>query len=131
VMAISPDEELLATRVDRTGTQVGRYQVAGLLGRGGMGEVYAARDTDLDRPVALKFLVAGMGDPSAVKRFVREARAASALNHPNILTVHEVIQSPAGLAIAKELVEGRPISEFRGNSLPVPQVAEIGGQVAS
>jgi len=71
LMEISPDEGLLATRVDRTGTQVGRYQVAGLLGRGGMGEVYAARDTDLDRPVALKFLVAGSGDPSAVTRFFR------------------------------------------------------------
>src|SRR5262249_45533627 len=56
----------------------------------------------------------------------------SALNHPNVLTVHEVIQSPAaGLAIAMELVEGRPIGEFRGKPLPVPQVVEIGRQVAS
>ena len=125
------DERFAAAPVDRTGSQVGRYQVGALLGRGGMGEVYAARDNDLGRPVALKFLSAGTTGPAAVKRFVREAKAASALNHPNILTVHEVIQSPSGLAIAMELVEGRVVSEFRGTALPIPQVAALGRQVAS
>ena len=121
-----------AAAVDPIGTQVGRYEVTELLGRGGMGEVYAARDTDLGRPVALKFLIGGgIGNPRAVKRFVREAQAASALNHPNILTVHEVIQSPSGLAIAMELVEGKAVSELRGTALPIPQVIELGRQVAS
>ena len=117
--------------VDRTGTQVGRYQVEGLLGRGGMGEVWAARDTELDRPVALKFLrTEGIGDPAAVKRFVREAKAASALNHPNILTIHEVIDSSAGLAIAMELVEGDDLSSVRGVAQPAERVIQIGQQIA-
>ncbi len=120
-----------ASRLVPEGTQVGRYQVAGLLGRGGVGEVYAARDTDLDRPVALKFLRPdGIGDPAAVKRFVREAKAASALNHPNILTIHEVIDSSAGLAIAMELVEGDDLSAVRGAAQPVERVIQIGQQIA-
>jgi Tol biopolymer transport system component len=128
-----PTEEdpVAPSDVNRTGTRVSRYEVAGLVGRGGMGEVYAARDTELNRPVALKFLTAGRGDPAAVKRFVREAKATSALNHPNILTVHEVIQSPSGLAIAMELVEGKAVSELRGTALPIPQVIELGRQAAS
>jgi eukaryotic-like serine/threonine-protein kinase len=117
---------------DRAGTQCGRYEVAALLGRGGMGEVYAARDTDLDRPVALKFLrVESIGDPRAVNRFIREAKAASALNHPNILTIHEVIDSSSGLAIATELVQGKPLNELRGAPVATRQVVEIGKQAAA
>jgi len=117
--------------VNRMGTQAGRYQVAGLLGRGGMGEVYAAWDTDLGRPVALKFLrPEGIGDPAAVKRFVREAQAACALNHPNILTIYEVIDSSAGLAIAMELVEGDDLRSVRGTAHPAPHTIEIGKQIA-
>ena len=115
----------------RTGTQMGRYCVGDLLGRGGMGEVYAASDADLGRQVALKFLLPrSIGDATAVKRFVREAKAASALNHPNILTIYEVIDSSAGLAIAMELVEGEPLSAFRGSALSWRQVVGIGKQVA-
>ena len=66
-----------------------------------------------------------------MKRFVREAKAASALNHPNILTIHEVIDSSSGLAIAMELVEGKPLSELRGSALALRQVVEIGSQVAT
>ena len=118
--------------VQRTGTQVGRYQVGELLGRGGMGEVYAARDTDLGRDVALKFLrPETMVDPFAVQRFVREAKAASALNHPNIMTIYEVIHSSSGLAIAMELISGRPLNEFRGSALSIAQVVEFGRQAAS
>jgi len=117
---------------DRSGTQVGRYRVAELLSRGGMGEVYAAHDTDLGRTVALKFLrPEAIVDPAAAKRFVREAKAASALNNPNILTIHEVIDSSAGLAIAMELVEGKPLNELRGTPLTVAQIAEIGKQAAA
>jgi Tol biopolymer transport system component len=120
-----------SARLDRAGTLVGRYRVAELLGRGGMGEVYAALDTDLSRPVALKFLLPhSLGNATAVKRFVREAKAASAMNHPNIVTIHEVIDSSSGLAIAMELVEGEPLSVLRGSVLAWRQVVEIGRQVA-
>ncbi len=126
------DSPTVTAPVDRAGTYVGRYCVAGLLGRGGMGEVYAARDTELNRPMALKFLLPNsFGDASAVKRFVREAKAASALNHPNIVTVYEVIDSSSGLAIAMELVEGEPLSMLRGSPLVWPQAVEIGSQVAA
>jgi hypothetical protein len=101
-----------------------------LLGRGGMGEVYAAQDKDLDRPVALKFLRPdGIGDPGAVSRFVREAKAASALNHPNILTIHEVIDANADLAIAMELVDGDNLRSIPGVEQP-QRVIQIGQQIA-
>jgi Tol biopolymer transport system component len=120
-----------AAQVARAATQVGRYRVAQLLGRGGMGEVYAAQDVDLGRRVALKFPRAeGFGDPAAVRRFVREAKAASALNHPNILTIHEVIESSSGLAIAMELVEGQPLSQLRGSALALRELIGIGSQAA-
>lgn len=123
-----PDESL---HIDRSGTQVGRYRVAELLGRGGMGEVYAARDTDLDRRVALKFLrPETIGNPAAVERFVREAKTASALNHPNILTIHEVIDASPGLAIAMELVEGSDLRSVRGLAQSAEQAIRIGQQIA-
>lgn len=116
----------------RTGALVGRYRVEELLGRGGMGEVYAARDTELNRPVALKFLLPqALADAKAAQRFVHEAKAASALNHPNILTIHEVIDSSSGLAITMELVEGVPLRSLRGSPLTSRQVVEIGRQVAA
>jgi len=126
------DPEPAAVHIDRTGTQVGRYRVDRLLGRGGMGEVYAAWDADLGRQVALKFLLPGsIRDAAAVKRFVREAKAASALNHPNIVTIHEVIDSISGLAIAMELVEGEPLSGLRGSKHGWREVAQIGSQAAA
>ena len=133
MLAEQPDAESpKAAPVNRPGTHVGRYRVEGFLGRGGMGEVYTARDTLLDRPVALKFLLPqAIGNPDAVKRFVREAKAASALNHPHIVTIHEVIDSDAGLAIAMELVDGKPLSELRGAAAPVSQWTAIGRQVAA
>ena len=116
----------------REGLRIGRYEVGGLLGRGGMGEVYAARDIELNRPVALKFLLASApNDSAALKRCIREAKAASALNHPGILTVFEVIQSESGLAIAMELVEGTALREFRGQALPMEDVTRFGRQIAS
>jgi serine/threonine protein kinase len=121
-----------ATVADRTGTQIGRYEIGKLLGRGGMGEVYAARDTELDRPVALKFLLSEAdGDRSGIRRFVREAKAASALSHPNILTVYEVVHAESGLAIAMELVEGRALRDLRGRRLGTEPVMDLGRQIAS
>jgi len=72
------------------GKRIGRFEVREPLGRGGMGEVYAARDTNLNRSVALKFLAAsGLGSAGQIKRFIREAQAASALNHPGIVTARD------------------------------------------
>jgi Tol biopolymer transport system component len=113
------------------GREIGRFRVEAPLGRGGMGEVYAARDTELDRTVALKFLsTASVGSTGHVNRFIREARAASALNHPGIVTVHDVVRSGAGLAIVMELVEGRPLRELCGEPRSPAEVAAWGGQIA-
>jgi len=74
-----------------SGTHLGHYEILSPLGAGGMGEVYLARDSRLDRKVALKILPPAFADdPERMSRFVREAKSASALNHPNILTIHEI-----------------------------------------
>src|SRR6266550_3176263 len=89
------------------GSRLGPYEVLGQLGAGGMGEVYRARDTRLGRDVAIKVLPAGLAsDPDRLKRFEREARSASSLNHPNIVTIYEIGSSDAVSYIAMELVEG-------------------------
>ena len=71
------------------GTRIGSYETLGLIATGGMGEVYRARDTRLNRQVAIKFVSAGVADADARRRFQQEAQTASALNHPHILTVFE------------------------------------------
>jgi serine/threonine protein kinase len=115
----------------RAGSTVGRYKVGALLKRGGMGEVYGGLDLELDRPVALKFLLPQtVCDESAASRFVREAKAASQLNHPNIVTIHEVVPSDSGFVIAMELVEGSSLREYCGTPLNSSQVLHYGGQVA-
>lgn len=89
------------------GTLLGRFEVRSRLGAGGMGEVYLAHDTQLDRPVALKILPAKfVADEESLRRFKQEARAISALNHPNILTIFEVGEAQATYFIATEYVEG-------------------------
>ena len=81
----------------RSGTTVSHYLLGDLIGQGGMGEVYRATDTRLDRPVALKFLAARyVLDPEAKARFIREAKAASALDHPNICTIHDIGETEQG-----------------------------------
>ncbi len=115
------------------GERVGRYEVVAPLGRGATAEVYAGRDTVLGRPVALKFVGAEhAGTESVAKRFLREARAASALNHPNIVTVHEVVDggTSSSPVIVMELVEGAPLRQLCGQPLPEQQVRRIGGQIA-
>jgi serine/threonine protein kinase len=72
-----------------TGTKLGPYQIVSLIGAGGMGEVYRALDTRLNRPVAVKLLSEEWADASARRRFQREAQAASSLNHPHVVTVHD------------------------------------------
>src|SRR5207244_9201299 len=90
------------------GQRLGRYEIGPLLGAGGMGDVYRARDTKLGRDVAIKILPeAFTADPDRRARFEREARAASALNHPNIVTIHEIGETDRHRFIVMELVEGR------------------------
>src|SRR5262249_30675320 len=113
------------------GTKVSRYRVLSLLGAGGMGEAYLAEDTHLERKVALKLLPAQFTkDEERVRRFILEAKAASALNHPNIITIYEIGEAEAGRFIAMEFVQGRTLREMIGKS-PSPEVlAAAGGQIA-
>ncbi len=95
------------------GTRLGPYEVVGPLGAGGMGEVYRARDERLSRNVALKVLPGEISaDKSRLERFEKEARAASSLNHPNIVTIYDIGSSESLAYIAMELVEGRTLREL-------------------
>src|SRR4051794_13255323 len=94
------------------GTRLGPYEILSALGAGGMGEVYKARDTTLDRDVAIKILpIAFMSDPDRVARFEREARVLASLNHPNIAHIHGLDESGGVSALVMELVEGEDLSQ--------------------
>ncbi len=98
-----------------SGTHLGPYEIVGLLGSGGMGEVYRARDPRLDRAVAIKILPAELSaDPERLHRFEREARSASALNHPNIVTIYELASAGSTHYIAMELIEGQTLRQLLG-----------------
>src|SRR5687768_15308572 len=93
------------------GTRLGPYEITGALGAGGMGEVYKARDTRLDRTVAIKVLPSLLAsDPALRVRFEREARSISALNHPHICTLHDVGQEGSIAFLVMEYVDGLPPS---------------------
>lgn len=112
------------------GQTLGHYRIEAELGAGGMGVVYRARDTRLERSVALKF-VGERGTAEAGARLVREARAASSLNHPHICHIYEVGEAEGRAYIAMELVEGRPLSALvPAEGLPVEGVLRYGAQVA-
>src|SRR5262249_55208478 len=94
------------------GQQIGSYQIFSLLGTGGMGEVYQARDTRLKRTVAIKVLPQDkLSDPERKKRFIQEARAASALNHPNIITIHDIGNEEGTDFIVMEYVHGKTLDQ--------------------
>lgn len=115
------------------GEQLGPYTILELLGAGGMGQVYRAHDQRLDRYVAVKFLAHSMtGDPMARQRFEREARAASALNHPNICTIHDVGEFQGRLFIVMELLEGQSLRErIAGKPVPLAEFAPLTRQVCT
>src|ERR1700756_5581718 len=110
------------------GQLIGHYKILRKLGRGGMGVVYEAEDTKLGRRVALKFLPEDKPrDPQSVERFLREARAASALNHPGICTIHAIEEDGGKTFIAMELLEGQSLDKLlTGTPLPISRVFEIG-----
>ncbi len=116
-----------------TGTTLGRYAVGALIGAGGMGEVYRATDTVLGRAVALKLLdPMWSADPDRARRFAEEARAASSLNHPNIITIYETGSVGGHLFIATEIVEGETLrSRMTIGSLTALEIADIGTQTAA
>ncbi len=117
----------------KPGTKLGRYQIVSRLGVGGMGEVYLASDTILDRKVALKILGAQFTENRDwLKRFVREAKAASALNHPNIITIHEIGQAGGLHFIATEYIEGKTLrQQLATGRMKVAKATDIAVQVAS
>ena len=112
------------------GKTIGLFAITAPLGRGGMGDVYAARDLELNRTVALKFVSPGLIGTAGVERFIREAQSASALNHPGLVTVHEVIRFGSSLAIVMELVEGKSFRTLCGRPNPPVQVTDWGRQIA-
>src|SRR5438105_2244947 len=102
------------------GSRLGPYEILSPLGAGGMGEVYKARDPRLGRDVAIKVLPPSFAqDADRLKRFEQEARAASALNHPNILTIHELGTHGAAPYVVSELLEGETLRE-RVSAGPIP-----------
>ena len=115
------------------GTRLGRYEIHSQLGLGGMGEVYLARDRELERMVAVKVLpVEAASDRERMNRFIQEAKAASALNHPNIITIYEVSRDTPVSFIATEFVEGQTLRQrMSGLPLTTIEVLEITTQVAS
>src|SRR5512134_551841 len=114
------------------GTRVGPYEVTAQIGRGGMGEVYNATDTNLKRAVAIKVLPASVAaDTERLARFQREAEVLAALNHPNIAAIYGLERSGATTALVMELVEGDDLSQrIAHGAIPVDEALPIAKQIA-
>ena len=127
LMAAEITDQLYGSIIGQT---LGHYRVDILLGSGGMGSVYQAQDIKLNRRVALKLLPSYLTiDPNRMQRFEREAQAASALNHPNIITIYDIGESEAGRFIVMELVEGRTLSSL-DKPCAMEMLVSLGGQIA-
>ncbi len=116
-----------------TGNQIGRYKIRSAIGKGGMGEVFLAEDTELERLVALKVLPADVAnDTERLRRFIQEAKAASALNHPNIITIYEIGKTDDTHFIATEYIEGETLhSLLKSEPLSIKSVLDVAIQVVS
>src|SRR5262244_663274 len=114
------------------GARVGSYEVVSVLGAGGMGEVYRARDTKFNREVAIKVLPASVtSDPERLARFTREAQVLAALNHPNIAAIHHVEETSDGPALVMEFVEGETLADrIARGPIPIDEALPIAKQTA-
>ena len=118
-------------RQPKANTSLSNYRIVSKLGAGGMGEVWLAEDTRLKRKVAIKLLPAELtSDADRVRRFEQEAQAASALNHPNIITVHDIGESEAGRFIVMELVAGRTLRAIIAEDNSLETLLSLGTQIA-
>src|SRR4028119_1633996 len=115
------------------GAQIGRYRIRSAIGKGGMGEVFLAEDTELERLVALKILPEDLAnDTERMRRFVQEAKSASALNHPNIITIYEIGKTDNIHFIATEYIEGETLhSHLKNEPMSLKSVLEVAIQIAS
>ena len=120
-----------------TGTRLGPYEIVAPLGSGGMGDVYRARDTRLDRTVAIKVLPENLaGDPQFRERFGREARVISQLTHPHICTLHDIGEHDATAFLVMELLEGETLAdrlaraEAKRHAIPAAEALSIAIQIA-
>jgi serine/threonine protein kinase len=128
---MEPDDDKTQTHVVLTnGTMVSHYRIVEKIGSGGMGEVYLAADTELDRKVALKFLPPHLcQDEDCRKRFRREAQAAAKLSHPNIITIHEVGDYQGRPFFAMEHVEGRSFRDISAEEFDIDRIVGIAIQL--
>src|SRR5215469_17814751 len=126
-----PEKQTSKARLE-PGARLGRYTIVGLVGAGGMGEVYRARDEDLARDVAIKVVQPGLGaNRELVARFQREARALAALNHPNICTIYEIGEQDGDIFIAMEFLEGANLRQrMRGKPLELELALKLGIEIA-
>src|SRR5580658_5434159 len=124
--------DTLESSFSMLGQTILQYQILQKLGAGGMGDIYKAQDTRLNRFVAIKAMSAGdSGDPERRRRFIQEAQAASSLNHPNIITIHDIVSYEGQDLMVMEFVGGKPLSELIGPSgLPLADILRYSVQIA-
>jgi serine/threonine protein kinase len=124
----APLSDIVASGALKPGADLGPYRIRRLLGRGGMGEVYCAHDPRLGRDIAIKLVPPAFGaDSDRLRRFEHEARAAGALNHPNIVTIHSVEEANGIRFLTMELVEGKPLSDLiPKDGMPLDRLLNIG-----